>query len=62
MAQEILIDVAPNGEVQITTKGFKGRSCKEATAELEKALGAVVTDVDTPEMHLREAARVSARG
>jgi hypothetical protein len=59
--QEIIVDVAPDGSVVITTKGFRGKSCKEATAELEKALGTVVKDTPTPEMNLQEQTHVKAR-
>lgn len=60
--EEIIITVAPDGGVNITTKGFKGSSCKEATKELEKALGTVTKDTPTPEMHLQQQTHVKARG
>ena len=40
MAQ-IEITISPTGQVTINTKGFKGADCMKATAELERALGAV---------------------
>lgn len=58
--EEIIIDVAPDGTTKITTKGFKGKSCKEATKAIEEALGTVVNDIPTPEMHVHEQTRVKA--
>jgi len=60
--EEILIDVAPDGSVTISTKGFRGKSCKAATKPLEEALGIVLKDTDTPEMHLTEPVQAKARG
>jgi hypothetical protein len=60
--EEITVDVAPDGSVNITTKGFRGRACKTATKPLEEALGVVTKDVDTPEMHLQEQVQTKARG
>jgi hypothetical protein len=45
------ITIAKDGAVSIEVNGLKGESCKEATAALEKALGNVVSDTDTPEMY-----------
>jgi hypothetical protein len=39
------------GQVTVTPEGFKGESCKNATAALEKALGKVVSDTPTSEMY-----------
>ena len=52
--KEIIIEVARDGQTQITTKGFKGKACKDATAALEKALGAVKSDTPTREYHEHE--------
>ena len=35
----IQITVSPEGSVSIKTSGFTGGSCREATRELERALG-----------------------
>ena len=35
----IQITVTPDGSVSIKTTGFTGSSCREATRELERALG-----------------------
>lgn len=34
----------------VTVNGIKGKSCKDATRELEKALGKVTKDTPTKEM------------
>lgn len=60
--EEIIIDVAPGGSVTISTKGFKGKSCKEATKNLEKALGTVSSDTPTREMYETEPATLKAGG
>ncbi len=40
-----------DGQAQITTKGFAGKACALATADLEKALGKKTADRPTEEMH-----------
>jgi len=40
----IEITVSPTGETKVQTKGFVGRTCKLASAFLEKALGRVLSD------------------
>ncbi len=47
MTKTIEITVAPNGETTVKTLGFVGRTCKMASAFLEKALGLVTSDKDT---------------
>ena len=47
----IIVEVSPTGETKIETRGFKGKSCKDATRELEKALGAVTSDTATSEAY-----------
>lgn len=39
MSQTIEVTVSPQGETTITTKGFTGGTCREATRSLEAALG-----------------------
>ncbi len=55
MAKQILMEVSPEGEIKITTSGFKGTECLKATAELEKALGKKTSDQPTAEMKQQEA-------
>lgn len=59
--KEIIIEVAPDGETQITTKGYKGKACKDATAALEKALGTVTSDTPTKEAYETEQLHVRGR-
>lgn len=54
MAKKILMEVSPEGEIKITTSGFKGTECLKATAALEKALGKKTSDQPTAEMKLQE--------
>lgn len=43
----IKITVTPTGETTVQTLGFVGRTCKFASAFLEKALGRVTEDKPT---------------
>lgn len=49
--QEITI-VFQDGKAVISTKGFRGKACKDATRELEKLIGVTTSDTATPEMSL----------
>ncbi len=48
--EEMTINIGPDGEVQITVKGVKGKSCKDVTKQIEAALGKVTKDTPTPDM------------
>lgn len=37
--KEIIVDVSNEGEVKITTKGFKGKSCVSESQFLKEVLG-----------------------
>ena len=47
---EVIVDT--KGGVSMETKGFAGSGCREVTKALERALGMVTSDRDTPEIHL----------
>ncbi len=47
MSKTIEIVVSPTGETKVQTRGFIGRTCKLASAFLEKALGTVLSDKPT---------------
>ncbi len=47
----IQITVSPEGSVSIKTAGFTGSSCKDATRELERALGVVGRESLLPEFY-----------
>ncbi len=44
MSQRIVIRVAPNGETEVRTEGFNGRSCQQASELIERALGHQLTE------------------
>jgi len=47
----IEIIVTPKGETTVTTKGFVGSSCRDASKFLESALGQRVGETLTAEFH-----------
>ena len=47
--QEVIIFVHDDGRVEVEAVGFKGKSCKDATKDLEKALGKAGTPRWKPE-------------
>ena len=49
MTKKIEITVTPDGSVSIKTTGFTGGSCRDATRELERALGMSVRESLLPE-------------
>ena len=52
--KRIEITVSPEGAVSIKTSGFQGGSCKDATRDLEKALGVAGQEQLTQEYFARE--------
>ena len=53
-SKTIEITVSPEGAVSIKTTGFTGKSCKDATRELERALGVASKETLLPEFHLQQ--------
>ena len=51
MSRTIEIIVSPKGESTIQTKGFAGSACRNASKELEMALGRRVGEQLTAEFH-----------
>ena len=51
MSRTIEIIVSPKGESTIQTKGFAGSACRDASKELELALGRRVGEQLTAEFH-----------
>ena len=47
----IEITVSPEGSVSVKTNGFSGSSCRDATRELERALGISNRETLLPEFH-----------
>jgi hypothetical protein len=49
--KKIEITVSPEGAVSLKTTGFSGSSCKDATRDLERALGLTGKETLLPEFH-----------
>jgi hypothetical protein len=47
----IQITVTPEGSVSIKTAGFTGSSCKDATRDIERALGVAGRETLLPEFY-----------
>lgn len=48
--KQIIVTIDQSGGVTVETKGFAGKECLQATAQLEAALGAVRSITPTEEM------------
>lgn len=44
--KQLLIKISPNGEIDVETKGLKGKSCLKYINEVEKMTDARVLDSD----------------
>ena len=53
----IEITVDPQGQVTVETRGYAGRSCRQGSAFLEKALGQVTREKVTAEFYQSQTAR-----
>ena len=51
MNRTIEIIVTPKGETAVTTKGFAGSSCRDASKFIEQALGQRTSETLTAEFH-----------
>ena len=54
-SKTIEITVSPEGAVSLKTTGFSGSSCKDATRDLERALGVARKETLLPEFHQQQA-------
>lgn len=54
MTRQVIVEITPDGEVQIDAVGFKGTACEKATAEIIKALGFPVSKKKKPEFYAIE--------
>ena len=61
MSKTIEIIVTPQGETTVTTKGFKGSECREASKFLEDALGQRAGEQLTAEFHQSQEVNQSAQ-
>ena len=59
MNQTIEIRISPQGESTITTQGFRGKSCQDASRFLEEALGRTTRESLTGEFYQSEDERTS---
>ena len=50
-SKKIEITVSPEGATSIKTSGFSGSSCKDATRDLEHALGVASRETLLPEFY-----------
>ena len=55
--KKIEITVSPEGAVSIKTSGFTGSSCKDATRDIERALGVAGRESLLPEYFQQQAGR-----
>lgn len=53
MSKQIEV-VIEGGAATVSTRGFVGKACLDATAELEKAMGAKTSEQKTPEFDVKE--------
>lgn len=60
--KKIKVRINNEGEVQVSTEGFKGPECLAATRGLENALGVVENNRPTPEMYEQEATQDQEQG
>lgn len=58
MSKTIEIIVSPKGETTVTTRGFTGSSCQEASKFIEQALGQRSNERLTAEFHQSQPAGV----
>lgn len=49
--RKVTITIDTSGQPQVAVEGVTGPACRDATKELEKALGEVRSDRLTPEYH-----------
>jgi hypothetical protein len=54
MSKIIEITVSPKGETKITTKGFAGSACREASKFIERALGQQTGEKLTSEFYVQQ--------
>jgi len=46
--KEIIVDISPEGEIKIETRGFKGKSCLQESRFLKDLLGKEIEQQLTP--------------
>lgn len=63
MAEEIVVDIHPDGKVTMDAKGFHGKQCEVVMGEIEASLGKVANVRLKPEYReeVRHGERVKGR-
>ncbi len=51
----ITVTISPTGQTVVKTSGYKGKSCQDASRQLEQALGSVSSERKTPEFYETQA-------
>ena len=54
--EEIKIRIGKDGKINLAVSGVKGKSCRDLTKSLEKALGMVQSQTSTSEAYEQEVA------
>ena len=57
----IEVVISPKGDTTVTTKGFSGAACRDASRALEEALGQRIGEQFTAEYHQAQAAEQHLR-
>ena len=57
---KIIIEIDLEGETTVDAQGFNGHGCKEATKDIERALGKTTKDAKKPEF-TRQSVRKQAK-
>ncbi len=60
MSEEIILEFLEDGQIKMEGKGFQGKSCDEAMAVFEQALGVAMDRKNKPE-YFRAEVRGNAR-
>jgi hypothetical protein len=58
---KIEITISPKGETTVTTKGFAGASCRDASKFVEQALGQRLDERLTAEFHTTQSVEQNAQ-
>ena len=61
MGKEIILIIDMDGKSKIETKGFKGKSCIQASKFLEDALGKTIEGILKPEYYEFDGSRVTSK-
>ena len=57
--KQIKITIEENGDTVVEAIGFKGKSCQDATKQIEQALGSVQKSTKKPEFYIQATGTVN---